>query len=290
MRKVKVNAQVTAMISLSEIVGFLIISIICISAQSATIGVILFPLLQNIILPYAFLMNTQENKHRIVEMGWVNVLRNTFNKEFIFSISNNSNNVKRIKRKQNEKELDIFIVSKNIQNASHIVTSPPFQNGTLAEYSVNVVMYDKQCTSNDINEIDNKERNTEKVLNSSSNSGEESVQSETVNLIYRKELLSNLILNTNEESVYLGFFTRLLHFEQDHNMEKTDVEDFIVIHQEFIKDKASRLLMKGNRRYRMEKRKDMIKKLQSFVINESQYQETFQNFLNMEEEFLDDEQ
>ena len=157
--------------------------------------------------------------------------------------------------KQNEIELDIFVVSKNVQNTSHIVTSPPCQNVTLTECRVNVVMYDKPCTSNDINEIDNKERNTEKVLNSSSNSSEESVQSETVNLIYRKELLSNLILNTNEESVYLGFFTRLLHFEQDHNMEKTDVEDFIVIHQEFIKDKASRLLMKGNRRYRMENRK-----------------------------------
>ena len=96
MRTVKVNAQVTAMISLSEIVGFLMISIICISTQSATIGVILFPLLQNIVLPYAFLMNTRENKHRIVEQGWANVLRNTLNKDSIFSFFNNANKVKQI--------------------------------------------------------------------------------------------------------------------------------------------------------------------------------------------------
>ena len=286
MRTVKVNAQVTAMISFSEIVGFLMISIICISAQSATIGVILFPLLQNIILPYAFLMNTRENKHRIVEQGWANVLRNTLHKETIFSMFNNSNKVKQINKKQHEKELDIFVVSRNVQNT---VTSPVFQNEALTECSVNVVMYDKPCTSNSINDIDNKDTNSEEVLHSSSNSGEESVKSETVNLTYRQGLLNNLLQNTDEESVYLSFFTRLIHFEQDHNMEKTQDEDFTIFHQEMIKDKASRLLIKGNRRYRMEKRKDIIKTLQNFVINESQYQETFQKFLTMEEEFLDDE-
>ena len=96
MRTVKVNAQVTAMISFCEIVGFLMISIICISAHSATMGVVLFPLLQNIILPYAFLMNTRENKHRIVEQGWGNVLRNAINIKTICSISINSNRVKQI--------------------------------------------------------------------------------------------------------------------------------------------------------------------------------------------------
>ena len=114
MRTVKVNAEVTAMISFSEIIGFLMISIICISVQSATVGVILFPLLQNIILPYAFLMNTRANKHRIVEQGWANVLGNTLYKGSVCSIFNNSTKVKRINNKQNDIELDIFVVSKLI--------------------------------------------------------------------------------------------------------------------------------------------------------------------------------
>ena len=83
MRTVKVNAQVTAVISVFEIMGFVVISISCLIAQSALVGSILFPVLQNIVLPYAFLMNTRENKYRIVEHGWTNVLRNILNIEYL---------------------------------------------------------------------------------------------------------------------------------------------------------------------------------------------------------------
>ena len=76
MRIVKVNAQVTAMISFSEIVGFIIISLLSVTAISVAIGDVLFPVLQNIILPSAFLMNTRDNKYRIVEQGWTIFLRN----------------------------------------------------------------------------------------------------------------------------------------------------------------------------------------------------------------------
>ena len=69
MRNVTVNAQVTAVISIAEIIGFVVITTLTIIAKSPIVGQILFPLLQNIILPYAFLMNTRENKHRIVEKG-----------------------------------------------------------------------------------------------------------------------------------------------------------------------------------------------------------------------------
>ena len=115
MRTVKVNAQVTAMISFSEIVGFVIISIICQSSRSATMGDVLFPLLQNIILPYAFLRNTRENKHRIVEQGWKNVLRNALNMDIIISILINSNKVKPFNDEQKDKEPDVFVVSKKFK-------------------------------------------------------------------------------------------------------------------------------------------------------------------------------
>ena len=160
----------------------------------------------------------------------------------------------------------------------------------LKECSENVVISAKPCTSNNINEIDKKDKNSVKVLRCSSYSIEDSVINETDNLTYRKELLDNLLLNTDEESAYLSFLTRLIHFEQDHNMKETDIENFIMIHQEMIKNKVSRLLIKTNRRYRMHKRKDMIKILQNFLYNEPQYQETFQELLDMEEKFLDDEQ
>ena len=288
MRTVKVNAQVTAMISFSEVVGYVIISIICQSSRSATMGDVLFPLLANIILPYAFLRNTRENKHRIVEQGWRNVLRNALNMEIISSILISSNKVKPFNDEQKDKEPDVFVVSKNVKNTSHIVTTALLQKTTLTESGVNEVIYDIPCTSNNIKRIDNRDRSCLEVVRSLSKSSQESTINEMVNLTYRKELLENLLLNTDEESVYLSLLTRLISFEQDHSFEETDIEDFSMIHQEMIKDKVSRLLIKPNRRHRIDKRENTIKILRNLVNNESKYQETFQEFLDMEEKFLDE--
>lgn len=47
--------------------------------KGTTFFSLLLPLtLYLVILPYAFLMNTSENKNRIVDLGWKNVLRNLF--------------------------------------------------------------------------------------------------------------------------------------------------------------------------------------------------------------------
>ena len=77
MRKVTVNAQVTAIMSISEVVGFIFIVSISAITGTKTVGMVLFRLLEFIVLPYAFLINTRENKYRIVEEGWSNVFRNT---------------------------------------------------------------------------------------------------------------------------------------------------------------------------------------------------------------------
>ena len=76
MKKLKVNAQVTAFISISEIIGFSIIGAITFLAGTTTISKILIRLLEVILLPYAFLINTSENKSRVIEDGWFNIVRN----------------------------------------------------------------------------------------------------------------------------------------------------------------------------------------------------------------------
>ena len=64
-------------------------------------------------------MNTRENKHRIIEKYWENILRNALNIETICAISTNSNKVKQINNKEKEKESDIFVVSKIVHVSSH---------------------------------------------------------------------------------------------------------------------------------------------------------------------------
>ena len=85
LRRVAVNAQVTAFLSISEVTGFTIIGIITLVTSSKTVAKVLFPLLECILLPASFLINTEENKLQLIEHGWLNILFNTLN---IFNIFN----------------------------------------------------------------------------------------------------------------------------------------------------------------------------------------------------------
>ena len=81
MRRVLVNAQVTAMISFIECVVFfghvLGVSIAGRTNPEVVIIVLMMYLvLYGVIAPYSFLMNSSHNKNRIVEHGWINVVKN----------------------------------------------------------------------------------------------------------------------------------------------------------------------------------------------------------------------
>ena len=81
-KNVRVNAQVTAVVTILEVVGMCIIVMIHLLVTNQGLGGFeivfqsLFMLLHFVILPYAFLMNTTSNKSRIIEDGWMNVLKN----------------------------------------------------------------------------------------------------------------------------------------------------------------------------------------------------------------------
>ena len=84
-KNVRVNAQVRAMLSLLEVSATVAGGIFVLYKKGRSLlTLILGIIVYDILLPHAFLMNTSENKSRIVEFGWKNVLKN------ILGISNNS--------------------------------------------------------------------------------------------------------------------------------------------------------------------------------------------------------
>ena len=289
MRVVKVNAQVTAMISFSEIVGFIIISLLSVTANSVAIGDVLFPVLQNIILPSAFLMNTRDNKYRIVEQGWTIFLRNKLNINYLCSVCQTSGRVEPFDNKQNEENIEIYVVSKNANELSRIAADSSFQsNNLVVNCNINVPHNHKPSGSKKRDSIDRNDTNSPNSIHSSSSSSEESFSDENLNLEYRKELLNELFGNVNEETVYLLNFTRLIILEQDHTLEKRDLETSIKIQEDLITNKVSKLLISGKCQHRVKRRKDFIKKLLIYFCDESKYQETFDAFVNMEEQFLEE--
>ena len=78
MRKIKVNTQVTAMTTILEFLGHCVVGIIYWLMEGFTefISLASFMQLHFVILSYVFLMNTEFNKNRILNQGWINVLKN----------------------------------------------------------------------------------------------------------------------------------------------------------------------------------------------------------------------
>ena len=77
MMKVQVNAQVTAIVSLFEFLGNVFHLFLLVYFKGTTFVSLFHAIsLYFIVLPYAFLMNTSENKNRLAEQGWANVFKN----------------------------------------------------------------------------------------------------------------------------------------------------------------------------------------------------------------------
>ena len=82
MKKVQVNSQITALISFLEVCGAIVGLILVYTLADYNItGIVV--ILNNllfyfIVLPSTFLLNTSDNKTRIIEDGWNNVLRSLF--------------------------------------------------------------------------------------------------------------------------------------------------------------------------------------------------------------------
>ena len=74
-----VNAQITATISLIESISNITYTILVAITIRTNYGTLINLLvLYMVVLPYSFLMNTSHNKERIIEIGWMNILKNIF--------------------------------------------------------------------------------------------------------------------------------------------------------------------------------------------------------------------
>ena len=120
-RKLLINAEVTAVTTLIELIGWVtfIIHLYCIKGKSFS-TLLHAIVIRCAIMPYVFLMNTSHNKDRIIERGWKNVFKNilkpsSFPVETVeTSLEMTKNNTKKcFKQKDPEilKEKDIFVIN-----------------------------------------------------------------------------------------------------------------------------------------------------------------------------------
>ena len=77
MKRLKVNAQITALTTFIEFVGNITMVLHLYFAESNAYASFIHTMaFYLIVIPYAFLMNTNDNKWRIIDSGWRNIFKN----------------------------------------------------------------------------------------------------------------------------------------------------------------------------------------------------------------------
>ena len=125
MKKIMVNAQVTSIISILELSSMVLYAVIIkLNKGTSFFSLIYAMAVYDVILPYAFLMNTSHNKTRVVSLGWTNVIlnilgnNNTLQKEDDVPNDNNSKHKKQALNKENKTNKDakdeIFTITSHV--------------------------------------------------------------------------------------------------------------------------------------------------------------------------------
>ena len=128
-RKLLVNSQVTAMITISELLYAVLFGVFYgFVSKGSSFGTLIQGMsVQYVAVPYVFLMNTSYNKYRVVEIGWKNVLKNILGKcgknrvSNLYTISSESNysSTDNSKRKDSDTERSTDSTKPLIENCDN---------------------------------------------------------------------------------------------------------------------------------------------------------------------------
>ena len=283
-RNVRVNAQVTAVMTMLELVGGCIFVIIRVSNHGGFISKTLFMLLHFVVLPYGFLMNTRYNKNRIIEEGWINVLKN-----MVLSckcsgvtpychdneVSNGGEGIKHAEMKHVSPE--IFLVSNTINSSmSKTIASDPLYSPIEEESKTSdlekpqpTCSYSTECLENDSDDFNKKWR-----------------CQKSTSLIdrVRKQIISDLLMNINDEDAYIKLLTHLVDVEEAHKYGK-DINKLSYDYEKLRVDQLPHFV--GCSVHKLDMRTKGLEMLLQCLKGGNNYGMYFDHFVDMEENFLE---
>ena len=171
-----------------------------------------------IILPIAFLMNTSDNKHRIVEVGWKYIFLNVTGNKYFFSrfyhapsdqsISQNVSNSETNKKSNNH----IFMIFQTTTNKG--VDSDKGNKGKL-------ITIPNYCASRHYVEIRN-----QKIQNKMDALDVKKLPKISSKQEIFQELISKLIHELNDEERYIDIFRQFVRLVDDNNIRYNSNSDF----------------------------------------------------------------
>ena len=285
MKKVYVNAQLTAFVSISEVLGFVVIFLITSITSSKTTGKVLFRLLECILLPYAFLKNTDENKQQVASVGWLTFFSNTFN---VFNFSPpwwHANDVIILNQIENNSNDDIFVVSKTfLQNS---LNNNFAKSGKVRSSYCNLHAPFDRTPSSSVNN-NSVQNETEMCSDSIFASREKVVEWLNFNekvLNNRSTLINELISSVSDELKYMNCFLQFIEIEDSRNETKY-LHENPMIDNDIVVNRVKILLHKSDRQERISLRLRALQKLTHAINDEDRFQVVLSKFIDIEENLL----
>ena len=204
----KVNAQVTAVISILELIGNVTYVIHVILSSGPSFGTFVHGQIPYmIVLPYAFLMNTSHNKNRIVENGWNNVLRNIIGR-FHGPMPNGNNDVTPVVKYENKRVQRTTKNHEGDKDTISISTTIPTVDGTNSMIpTLNSPFYEKTSLAPKMQFLKRESKSIPVILNPNDLPKTDGNQLVVQNLLYF------MTENIENEERYIRFFKKLLIFE-----------------------------------------------------------------------------
>ena len=208
-KKLQVNAQVTALTALIEVLGtFTIVIGLSITNSNVLLTFIHIGIFYLILLPYSFLMNTSDNKNRIVEYGWKNVFLNLVGRSSSIheSTDNDKKGARPNKNKDRKREKSLPSIRSNkifwTREAQNAVISKDIKGRSTLE-----VMQKERILGNKEHHRQNTEESEMKVIDIE----EQEYQRETL-----QKLIAGMVNNIDDEVKYKEDFNKLSVFMKYH--------------------------------------------------------------------------
>ena len=284
----RVNAQVTAVISMLEFCGgclFVVGRVFRLPISFGSFaGIILTMMLYFVVLPYAFLMNTRYNKRRIIEEGWMNVLKN-----MIFSYKCNvvapaNNSI--VALKGGEK-------LNNAPTKSDVTAIFVIPNSSESSTSEEIVLNAFNNTNDDDNkepECDNQQPTCSYGVVDLENYSNDRIKKDkgikdntSINSI-RENMISDLLSNIDNEAMYIKKLIHFVDLEEAHKSGK-DTDTLKYDYEQLGVDTLPHFIGCSERKSDM--RSATLKKLFHCREENETYQIYFEQFVDMEENFLE---
>ena len=313
MRKLLVNAQITATISLIESatsITYIILVAITVRTNYGTLINLL--VLYMIVLPYSFLMNTSHNKERIIEQGWINIFQNIFGSVLeILGIKGREESGDLLATISNEIHTRTNITGKKLveEKNNDISNTTSIQNQDTAKKSLDCI---------NIQDLENEQPSTSQNI-------DQVIPREERHSLNVQNLVSRMKSNIEEEENYIYYFQIYVSYVEKFKNGETALELDIKSIEErtneelridskgkngkrsksvntvpksktirdisqdsngIVAKKGTNLKFNGQKSVRTMKRNEILDKILSERINDEKFNFFIEELINLEESFI----